>query len=352
MSPSTISAAHPGRLTDRMIPSAGREIRLVHRPAATPSLDDLELVTAPVPTPTDGQIVVRNTWMSVDPYMRGRMRDEPSYIAPFAVGAALEGDAVGEVVASRAAAIPVGATVSHFLGWRDYTVLDAADATVIDTSVVPAEAYLGPLGITGLTAYLALTEIAPVRAGDVVYVSAAAGAVGSVAGQIARKLGASLVIGSAGGPEKGKKLITDFGFDHALDHRAGPIAEQLAAAAPDGIDVYLDNVGGDHLEAAIDALNVGGRVALVGMISEYNAAQRPPGPRNLYDAVTKRLTLRGLLVLDFVERFPEYRERAAAWIADGSLQCQQTVFDGLEQAPTAFLSIFDGGNTGKMLVRL
>lgn len=335
-----------------MTPSVGREIRLVNRPHAAPSVDDLELVPAAVPAPTDGQIVVRNTWMSVDPYMRGRMKDEPSYIAPFAVGAALEGAAVGEVVASRSDAVPVGAVVSHFLGWRDYAVLDAAAATVIDTSRVPAAAHLGPLGTTGLTAYLALTEFAPIRPGDVVYVSAAAGAVGSAAGQIARKLGAGVVIGSAGGPEKAKKLITDFGFDHALDHRAGPIADQLAAAAPGGIDVYVDNVGGDHLEAAIGALKVGGRVALVGMISGYNAAEPAPGPRNLYDIVIKRLTLRGVLVTDWLHRLPEYVEQASAWIEDGSLRYEQTVFEGLEQAPAAFLGVFSGANTGKMLVRL
>ncbi len=191
-----------------------REHHLVTRPVGEPTLSDLELVTVDVPEPGPGQIVVRNTWMSVDPYMRGRMDDVPSYIPPFAIGAPLEGSALGEVIASNAATIPVGATVAHFLGWREIAVLDATAAVVVDPELASAQDWLGPLGTTGLTAYVAVTEIAPVHPGDVVFVSAAAGAVGSVAGQLARKAGAAVVIGSAGGPEKAKKLVADLGFDH------------------------------------------------------------------------------------------------------------------------------------------
>jgi NADPH-dependent curcumin reductase CurA len=333
-------------------PLFGREVRLVGRPVGEPRPRDFELVRAGVPSPDDGQILVRNTWMSVDPYMRGRMNDAPSYIPPFEIGAALEGSAVGEVIASRAAAIPVGTTVTHLLGWREYAVLDATAATAIDTTIAPAQAYLGPLGTTGLTAHVALTEIAPIREGGVVFVSSAAGAVGSVAGQLARKLGASVVVGSAGGPEKTKKLLTDFGFDHALDHRTGPIAPQLAAAAPDGIDVYVDHVGGEHLEAAIGAMRDFGRVALVGAISGYNAAASAPGPSNLYQAVTKRLTLRGMIVSDWLHQLPSYVERAAGWLADGSLHTEETVVDRLDAAPDALLGVLHGANIGKMLVRL
>jgi NADPH-dependent curcumin reductase CurA len=327
-----------------------REFHLASRPVGEPGLDNFELVKVEVPELGDGQILVRNTWMSVDPYMRGRMDDAESYIPPFEVGGVLEGSAVGEVVASRSQDVPVGAVVSHFLGWREYAVMDGAVATVVDVRIARPHDYLGALGTTGLTAYLAVSEIAPVRDGDVVFVSAAAGAVGSVAGQLARKFGATRVIGSAGGPEKGRVLTEEFGFDAAIDYRAGSVAEQLAKAAPDGIDIYVDNVGGDHLQAAIGALNVHGRAALVGMISGYNTPV--PGPSNIYDVATKRLTLRGVLVSDHLHRFPSYIGQAASWLADGSLRTKETVVDGIEEAPSAFLGVLRGANTGKMLVRL
>ncbi|WP_327681558.1 NADP-dependent oxidoreductase [Kitasatospora sp. NBC_00458] len=328
------------------------EVRLAARPVGEPTADTFELVRTAVPEPAEGEIVVRNTWMSVDPYMRGRMDDAPSYIPPFQLGAALDGSAVGVVVASRSAAVPVGATVSHFLGWREYAVLDAAAATVVDTGLAPAPAYLGALGTTGLTAYAALTRTAPVREGDVVLISAAAGAVGSVAGRLARKLGASKVIGSAGGPEKARRLVTDFGYDAAIDYRAGSLEEQLAEAAPEGIDVYLDSVGGDHLRAAIAAMRTGGRIALVGAISTYNATSPAPGPDNLFQAAAKELNLRGMLVSSHFDLFPEWIGKAAGWLADGSLRTEQTVVDGIDRAPDAFLGVLRGANTGKMLVRL
>ncbi|MFC3998974.1 NADP-dependent oxidoreductase [Nocardiopsis sediminis] len=329
-----------------------REFRLASRPAGEPGPENFELATVDVPEPGEGQVLVRNTWMSVDPYMRGRMNDTKSYIAPFELGAPLTGAAIGEVVASRAEAVPVGATVSHFLGWREYALLDAASATVVDTGVARPQDYLGALGSTGLTAYLAVTMIAPVRKGDVVFVSGAAGAVGSVAGQIARILGAAKVIGSAGGPEKGRKVVETFGFDAAIDYRAGSVADQLAVLAPDGIDVYVDNVGGDHLEAAIGALNDFGKAALIGAISVYNATEPVPGPTNLYHVVTKRLTLSGMIVSDHLDRFPEYIAKAAGWLADGSLRTEETVVEGFERAPEAFFGVLSGANTGKMLVRL
>ncbi|MET0134404.1 MAG: NADP-dependent oxidoreductase [Kibdelosporangium sp.] len=329
-----------------------REFRLASRPVGEPGLANFELVTTQIPQPGEGQILVRNTWMSVDPYMRGRMDDAESYVAPFEVGKVLQGDAVGEVVASRSVDVPVGATVSHFAGWREYALLDAADVTVVDVSIARPQDYLGALGMTGLTAFLAVTEIARVRDGDVVFISGAAGAVGSVAGQLARKFGAARVIGSAGGADKGRVLTEVFGFDAAIDYRAGSIAEQLAVAAPDGIDVYIDNVGGEHLQAAIGALNVHGRAALLGMISGYNATGPVPGPSNLYDVVTKQLVVKGLLVTAHFDRFPAFIAQAAGWLADGSLRTRETVVDGIEQAPAAFLGLLRGANTGKMLVRL
>ncbi|MEV4165453.1 NADP-dependent oxidoreductase [Nonomuraea dietziae] len=332
--------------------TASREIRLAARPVGEPAPQHFELVETTVPEPEEGQIVVRNTWMSVDPYMRERMDDVESYLPPFQLGAPMDGSAVGEVIASRSAGVPVGATVVHFLGWREYAVMDAAAATVVDTALAPAEAYLGALGTTGLTAYAALTEVAPVRQGDVVLVSAAAGAVGSIAGQLARKLGAARVIGSAGGPLKAKKLVEEFGYDAAIDYRAGSLAAQLAEAAPDGVDVYVDHVGGDHLVAAIDALRHGGRIALVGAISTYNATSPVPGPFNLFSLAAKDANLRGMLINSYFHLFPEWIGKAAGWLADGSLHTELTVAEGIAQAPAAFLDMMRGGNVGKMLVRL
>lgn len=333
------------------IPTRTREIHLAARPTGAPVATDFTLVERDLPDLADGEILVRNTWMSVDPYMRGRMDDKPSYIPPFELGAPLDGSAIGEVLASRAPAIAVGATVSHFAGWREHAVLDAATVTPIDPELAAPQLFLGPLGTTGLTAYAALTEIAPVQPGDTVFVSAAAGAVGSVAGQIAKVLGAKRVIGSAGGPVKTRKLLDEFGFDAALDYRAGDLGRQLTEVAPDGVDVYLDSVGGEHLQVAIEALNQRGRIALVGAISGYNgdtARQQP----DLYLAATKEATLRGLLVTSYLPLFAEYIPKAAAWLADGTLHTAETVYEGLDQAPAAFLGVLTGANTGKMLVRL
>ncbi|MDI2131822.1 NADP-dependent oxidoreductase [Yinghuangia seranimata] len=347
-----MTSTAPAPADKSVLPTHTREIHLAARPTGEPTADAFALATAPLPELADGQVLVRNRWMSVDPYMRGRMNDVPSYMPPFALDAPLDGSALGEVVASRAADIPVGATVVHFLGWREHAVVDGATATVVDTTLVPEQAYLGVLGATGLTAYVALTDTAPVREGDVVFVSAAAGAVGSVAGQIARKLGARTVIGSAGGPAKAAALTADFGYDAALDHRAGDLAAQLADAAPDGIDVYLDNVGGGHLQAAIGAMRHGGRIALVGAISQYNATEPATGPNNLYYAAGQEITLRGMLITNHLARFPEWIGKAAEWLADGSLRTKETVVEGLENAPTAFRDMMRGANTGKMLVRL
>lgn len=329
-----------------------REIQLVSYPVGAPRLSDFELVTTELPTLREGQVLVRNTWMSVDPYMRERMYQPESYMPVYPLGATLDGSAVGEVVASQSASVQVGATVAHFLGWREYTVLDAADATALDLSVAAPETFLGPLGTTGLTAHVTVTDIAPVRPGDIVFVSTAAGATGSIAGQLARRAGAARVIGSTGGARKAEKLVTAFGFDAAIDYHAAPVAEQLAALAPDGIDVYIDHVGGDHLVAALDALRPGGRIAQVGAISGYNAIEPVPGPHNLFLLAAKDATLRGILITSYLHLFPEWIGKAAALLANGSLHAETTVAEGIEQAPQAFLDLMSGANIGKMLVRL
>ena len=330
-----------------------RAWQLIARPVGEPKPTDFRLAETEIADPGPGQILVRNTWLSVDPYMRGRMNDVPSYIPPFQLNEPMTGGAVGVVVAAgEGSPVAVGATVSHFEGWREYALLDAAKVQQLDVSLAPPQAYLGVLGITGLTAYVGLTEIAPVREGDVVFVSGAAGAVGSVAGQIAKKLGASKVIGSAGGPEKVRRLKDDFGFDVAIDYREGELAKQLKQAAPEGIDVYFDNVGGDTLDAALMRMNLFGRIALCGAISVYNAESLPPGPRHLTNAIGKSLTLRGFTVGHHMKTLPEYLGKAAGWLADGSLRVDETVVDGIDNGLNAFFGVMSGANTGKMLVRL
>jgi NADPH-dependent curcumin reductase CurA len=333
------------------IPAVGREVHLVARPVGEPTKAEFALVDAPVAPPAADQVLVRNEWFSVDPYMRSRMNDVKSYVPPFALGAPMDGGAVGTVLESTAASIPVGASVLHHLGWREYATVDAAAVRALDTAAAPAQAYLGVLGVTGLTAYVGLKLVAPVQEGDVVFVSGAAGAVGTVAGRVARALGAAKVIGSAGGPEKARRLLDDFGYDVAIDYRDGALGEQLRAAAPDGIDVYFDNVGGDHLKAALTTMRTYGRVALCGAVSQYNAAGPVSGP-DLLDAIKNRLTLRGFLVMDHYDLFDEYVAQAVGWLRDGSLRSEETVVHGIEQAVDAFIGLLRGANTGKMLVSL
>ncbi|MCD0449082.1 NADP-dependent oxidoreductase [Actinocorallia sp. API 0066] len=334
------------------MPVTSREWHLAFRPNGEPDHADFALTTTTVPDPGPDQILVRNDWLSVDPYMRGRMDAAESYFPPFGLGEAMTGSAVGTVVGSGADGVPVGTVVSHFLGWREYALLPAASVQVLDPEVAPVQAHLGVLGVTGLTAYAGLKEIAPVKEGDVVFVSGAAGSVGSVAGQIAKRLGASWVIGSAGGPEKARRLVEDFGFDVGLDYREGDLADQLAKAAPDGIDVYFDNVGGDHLQAALGLMKLHGRVALCGAISVYNSTELPPGPSNLPLAIGKRLSLRGMNVMDHFDLAADHVEQTTAWLRDGSLRTAETVVDGIDNAVEAFLSMMRGANTGKMLVHL
>ena len=330
--------------------TAPREVRLVSRPVGWPTHEDFEVVESQLPDLAEGQVRVRNTVMSVDPYMRGRMSAAKSYADPYALGEAMTGGAVGVVEESRADGLAVGDHVLHGLGWREVAVLDATAGRKVDP-VAPDSAYLGVLGMTGLTAYVGLTRIAQIAPGDVVFVSGAAGAVGSAVGQIAKALGASRVIGSAGSPEKVRHVVEDLGFDAAFDYKAGPVSQQLREAAPDGIDVYFDNVGGEHLEAAIGSLRLGGRVAVCGMISVYNDTQASPGPRNLARLIQTRGRIQGFLVGDHYDLAREYAGRAAGWLSSGELQSRETFVDGIDHAGAAVLGVLRGENTGKMVVR-
>ena len=327
-----------------------REVRLIRRPSGLPVDEDFEIAEVDVPEAEAGQVTVRNRLMSVDPYMRGRMNDVESYAEPFALGEAMYGGALGEVLASQAPGFAVGDLVSGNFGWRTAYTVDGSLLTKLPETDQPSH-YLGALGGTGFTAYTGMLDIAEAKAGDVVFISGAAGAVGSVAGQIGKVIGCT-VIGSAGSAEKVRWLTEDLGFDAAFNYHEVDLEEALATAAPDGIDVYFDNVGYDHLRAAINHLNDFGRVASCGSIAGYNAALPLPGPNNLSSIVRKRLTLRGFIISDHAERRPEFLRDMQRWIAEGQLRPRETVVEGLDHAVEAFRALFDGGNTGKMIVSL
>jgi NADPH-dependent curcumin reductase CurA len=333
-------------------PAAARTWQLTARPDGLPTHDLFALRETPLPELGPGQILVRNEYLSVDPYMRGRMNDTKSYVPPFALDQPLEGGAVGVVVDSRADDVEPGTHVLHNLGWRDHAVLDAAHAAVVDADVAPLSAYLGVLGMPGLTAYGGLLRAGAFREGDTVFVSGASGAVGSQVGQIARLKGAARVVGSAGSAEKVRLLIEKYGFDAAFNYKDAPVAEQLKAAAPKGIDVYFDNVGGDHLEAAISSMRVHGRIAVCGMIGAYNSTEAPAAPRNLAMVIGKRLRIQGLLVMDFADMKKDFVTDVGGWLRDGSLTYEETVVDGLDHTVDGFLGLFSGANTGKMIIKL
>jgi NADPH-dependent curcumin reductase CurA len=334
------------------LPTSGRAWHLAARPQGWPVPGDVALREIPVGEPGEGRILVRNLYFSVDPYMRSRMNEGKSYVPQYEIDQPMDGGAVGEVIASGADGFAVGDHVLHGLGWREYAEFPASRAVKVDAARAPLSAYLGVLGGTGLTAYVGLLETASFKEGDAVFVSGAAGAVGSVVGQIAKIKGASRVIGSAGSDEKVKRLVEDFGFDAAFNYKNGPVKDQLKAAAPDGIDVYFDNVGGDHLEAAISRMNNFGRITLCGMIAQYNTTELPAAPRNLTQVLTKRLRMQGMIVTDHMNLQPQFVADVAGWLAEGRLKHQETVVEGIENGFDAFLGVMRGDNTGKMIVSL
>ncbi|TFB53315.1 NADP-dependent oxidoreductase [Cryobacterium sp. TMT1-62] len=328
------------------------QIQLVARPTGWPTDADFGTIRIDLPELTPGQVRVANEFVSVDPYMRGRMNDAKSYSAPYALNETMTGGAVGRVVASASDAVAVGDVVVHQFGWRDLVQEEASGFRVVpEIPGVPLSAYLGVLGMTALTAYVGLLEVAGLTEGDTVFVSGAAGAVGSMVGQIARLKGAKRVIGSAGSAEKVALLTEKYGFDAAFNYKDGDIAKQLAAAAPDGIDVYFDNVGGEHLEAALASFNDGGRAALCGAISVYNNTEATGGPRNLANMIGRGLTLKGFIVGNYVQHFPAFSADMAGWLAAGDVVFDETVVDGIDHAVDAFLGLMRGENTGKMVVR-
>nr|WP_322761015.1 NADP-dependent oxidoreductase [Frankia sp. Cr2] len=341
--------------------TGSREWHLVRRPAGWPTDDDVALVEVDIPDPGAGELLVRNTVMSVEPYMRGRMSEVASYVEPYALGAPMQGHAVGEVVASDVSAIPVGRHVVHQAGWREYALVAAADAEPVDAEPVdttgfPDSAYLGALGITGMTAYVGLRHVAACKPGETVFVSAAAGAVGATVGQIAKVMGCR-VIGSAGSAEKVRFLTGDLGFDAAFSYRdqsvRASLSEALAQLDTDGLDVYFDNVGGEQLEAAIRVMRPFGRIALCGAISTYNATEPVPGPRNLLLMIWRRLRMAGFLVGDHADQRAAFTDDMSRWLREGAVRSVETVVHGgIEAAWPTFLAMLRGDNVGKMIVCL
>jgi NADPH-dependent curcumin reductase CurA len=327
-----------------------REIRLASRPTGLPTAADFTLASAEVEPLRDRQVLVRNRFMSVDPYMRGRMNAGKSYIPPFELGKTLDGGAVGDVIESSSREFKPGDAVISSFGWREFFIASPNQLHAVDRDVQPLSVYLGALGMTGMTAWVGL-NLVEVKAGDVIFISGAAGAVGSVAGQLA-KLRGCRVIGSAGSMEKVLFLRETCGFDIAFNYRSAPVLEQLNEAAPDGIDVYFDNVGGETLEAALSALRAHGRIIACGGISGYNEEKPRPGPSNLFNMITKRLTMKGMIVRDWLDRQNEFEKEVGGYFRSGKLKHGETVAQGIDNAVDAFLGLFQGQNIGKMVVKL
>ncbi len=328
-----------------------REIRLASRPEGAPTPENFELAEVELPEVGEGEVLVRNSYLSVDPYMRGRMRDVKSYIPPFELGEVLQGGAVGQVVSSRNDAVDEGAWVQSLQGWREHYMSNGDGLLPVDPSLAPVSTALGVLGMPGLTAYAGLMEFGRPREGETVLVSAAAGAVGSAVGQLARIKGARAV-GSAGSQEKVDFLTGELGFDAAFDYKTEDLAKALREHCPDGIDVYFDNVGGDHLEAALGRMNGFGRIPLCGMISLYNLEDPPPGPRNMASLLVSRVTMRGFIVTDHYDLYPRFVEEVAGYVKSGEMKYRETVVDGIERMPEAFIGLLEGENIGKMLVKV
>jgi NADPH-dependent curcumin reductase CurA len=326
-----------------------REIRLAARPNGFPKDSDFELAETPIPEPGEGEILVRNVYMSVDPYMRSRMNDTKSYVPSFQIGEPMTGGAVGQVIESRHGALSPGDWVNTMMGWREYYVADGAAVMKIDPELAPVSKALGVLGLTGWTAYVGLLDLGQPKEGETVFVSAACGAVGSIVGQLA-KLKGCRAIGSAGSAEKLARAA-ELGYDAAFNYKEESPADALGRLCPEGIDVYFENVGGDHLEAALPRMNTFGRIALCGMISHYNDTEMRPGP-SWAPLLTNRLSVRGFIISDHFDRLPDFLSDMGQWVREGKIKDEETVVEGIENAPRAFMGLLKGENRGKMLVKV
>ena len=328
-----------------------REVHLKSRPDGLPSIENFEVVSRTVDDLREGEVLVKNLWMSVDPYMRGRMTDRKSYIEPFAVGEVLAGGAVGEVVESRNPAFKLGSKVASMNGWREYFVAQGEELQPLPETGIPEQAFLGILGMPGMTAYTGLLKIGELKEGDNVFVSAASGAVGAIVCQIA-KIKGCYVAGSVGSDEKADYLKS-LGVDAVVNYKTTTdLQADIVKACPNGVDVYFENVGGAHLEAVLNVMNDHGRVAVCGMIDQYNATSPVPGPANLGMIIVKKLKLQGFIIFDHWGEYPAFVQQMSQWIQEQKISWKDTVYEGIDKAPEAFIGLFTGKNTGKMLVKL
>ena len=328
-----------------------RQWLLASRPQGMAKESDFRLAEATLPEPGPGEVVVRVIYLSVDPYMRGRISDGPSYAAPVPVGGLMVGGTVGQVIESRDPSLGVGDFVVGYLGWQDHGVASARGLRKLDPAAAPISTAVGVLGMPGRTAYFGLLDVGCPRPGDTVFVSGAAGAVGSTVGQIARIAGCR-VVGSAGGADK-VRYLAEFGFDAAIDYKADKdLRAALDRTCPGGVNVYFDNVGGPMTDAVIDRLALGARVVICGQIAGFNERGREQGPRNLWQLIVSRARVQGMLVSDFDHRAAEATARLGQWLREGRIKHRETIVDGFENAPKAFIGLFSGANIGKQLVRV
>ena len=328
-----------------------REVQLIGRPPGMPTPEDFRVIETELGYAGPGEVLVRNLFMSVDPYMRGRMRDRKSYVAPFGLGETLTGGAVGQVVESQAPDLLPGDYVLSNFGWREAFCCAAQEVTPLGELHAPPSAYLGVMGMPGMTAYTGLLGAASLVNGETVFITGGAGAVGSIAGQIAR-IKECRVVGTAGSADKVRYLVDELGFDYAFDYHDGSPRDHLREGAPEGIDVFFDNVGGELLQAGIGAMREFGRIALCGAISMYNDTEPSPGPTNLARAIGLGLNIRGFLVRHYRHMRADFMRDVGQWLGDGRLTYRETVYEGIDSAPDAFIGLFTGANTGKMVVRL
>jgi len=328
-----------------------RQIVLAARPQGMPRASDFRLEEGPVPAPGAGELLVRNIYMSVDPYMRGRMNDRKSYAPPFQIGEPLNGRAVGQVVTSGSPHFQPGDFVASMLGWREYFVTDGEGLNPVDRRLAPLAAYLGVLGVPGFTGWYGLKEIGRPKAGETLVVSGAAGATGSLVGQMGKILGCR-VVGTAGTDDKCAHLTRELGLDAAINYKTADLYGALHQACPSGIDIYFENVGGPLLDAVLRLLNPFARIPLCGMISQYNLDIPEPGPRYLFSMIGNRALMQGFIISDHFDRYPEFVREVGGWLREGRLKHQETVVEGIENAPSAFLGLFAGDNLGKMVVKI
>ncbi len=329
-----------------------RQIELKSRPDGVPSKANFQLGEATLAPIADGEILVENEWMSVDPYMRGRMNESASYVKPFQIGEPLEGGCIGKVIESQNDDFSVGDYVLGSLGWREKWKSSGEGVTRVDPKLAPLQSFLSVLGMTGMTAWAGLTRVAKLKPGSTVFVSAASGAVGSIVCQIAKSMDCR-VIGSAGKASKIAWLREKAQVDEVFNYKKTEnLSAELGGLAPNGIDVYFDNVGGEHLEAALDHMNVHGVIVSCGMISTYNATEPVAAPRNLFKIIGKRVRMEGMLVFDFLDQRDKFLTDMSGWIESGAVVWEETITDGLENAPAAFIGLFQGDNMGKSLVRI